>query len=116
MAENEKDSKYELFSLMPTLYCRLSLFIPPSLSHTLSLSLSLYIYIYISICICMYSVYIYLYMYVCRPFNEYFGRKAINHPCKEVSTIARAIYCPPTLSELYNFLNYIFFNISHDDM
>ena len=61
MAENEKDSKYELFSLMPTLYCRLSLFIPPSLSHTLSLSLSIYIYIYLY----MYVLCLYIFVHVC---------------------------------------------------
>ena len=53
MVENEKDSNYELFSLMPTLYYRLSLFIPASLS------LSLYIFVYV----CTLSIYIFICMY-----------------------------------------------------
>ena len=55
MVENEKDSNYELFSLMPTLYYRLSLFIPASLS------LSLYIYIFVYVCTL--SIYIFICMY-----------------------------------------------------
>ena len=73
MVENEKDSNYELFSLMPALYYRLSFFIPASLS------LSLCIYLY------MYVLFLYIYLYVCmQAFQWIFCALAINHSCKEV--------------------------------